>query len=215
MKIIYKLLNLPKTLFFNFYYLPLKQAIKLPFRVSYKTKICRMGKRSSVRVLDCTKKISLGISGSFNLNNTGSYWDISSEGVVTFCGETTIGRGFQLICDGKIIFGNNFYANSGLIINAGKEIKIGQDCLLGWNITILDGDGHKIIHNGNQSPTYDEINISDRVWIASNVTLLKGSSIPSNSVVAYGSLVTKKIQNANVLIGGNNKVLQEDIYWIK
>lgn len=36
-------LDLPKTLLFNFYYLPVRDAIKLPFHVDYRTRIQSLG----------------------------------------------------------------------------------------------------------------------------------------------------------------------------
>ena len=49
------LLDIPKSVLFNFYYLPFKDAIKFPFHVDYRTKIQNMGNRNSVILKDTNK----------------------------------------------------------------------------------------------------------------------------------------------------------------
>ena len=50
------LLDIPKSVLFNFYYLPFKDAIKFPFHVDYRIKIQNMGNRNSVILKDTNKK---------------------------------------------------------------------------------------------------------------------------------------------------------------
>lgn len=208
------LLDLPKTLLFNFYYLPLKKAIKLPMRVSHKVKIGKMGKRDAV-VIRGDKHISIGKGGSFNIHNMPGYWSIGENASVVFEGEATFGRGIQLICDGNMFFGSDFYCNAGCVINCGKEIRFGNRALLGWNVTILDGDGHAITQNGMLKQSYESILVGEHVWLAANAVILKGSVIPSNTVVAMGGLVSKCFKDENCLIGNQNKILARDISWSK
>ena len=114
-----------------------------------------------------------------------------------------------------MILGGNFYCNADCIINAGKKIEIGKDVLLGWNVTIIDGDGHVMLHSEQEMPRYEEISIGDHVWLAANSSVLKGSMIKNDSVVAYGGIVSKKMELPNVIIGGQNKVLRTDSNWRK
>ncbi|HEY9752233.1 MAG TPA: hypothetical protein V6C46_04750, partial [Coleofasciculaceae cyanobacterium] len=54
------------------------------------------------------------------------------------------------------------------------------------------------------------------VWIASHVSILKGVSIPDNSIVATRSVVTKSFNMQNTLIGGvPAKVLKNNINWLR
>lgn len=207
-----KLLDLPKTLLFNFYYLPFKKAIKLPIRVSHKVRIGKMGKRGAL-VIEKDEHISIGNGGSFNICDVPGYWSLGENATVVFEGGATFGRGIQFICDGNITIGSDFYCNAGCVINCGKEIKFGNKALLGWNVTILDGDGHSIIHNGIPKQPYESILVGNHVWLASNSVILKGSIIPSNTVVAMGGLVSKSFRDENCLIGNQNKVLATNISW--
>lgn len=57
--------------------------------------------------------------------------------------------------------------------------------------------------------------IGDYVWIPANVNILKGTSIPNDCVIAYGSMLTgQKFSEDNTIIGGNPlRVLKEDMTW--
>ena len=58
------------------------------------------------------------------------------------------------------------------------------------------------------------IRIGDHVWVAAHSHILKNSSIPDGSVVAYHSLVTKEFDGERLLLGGcPAKVLEEQIEW--
>lgn len=113
------LLDLPKTLFINFYYLPVKRAIKLPIRVSYDVKIGSLGKRDSIKLAEGSR-ISIGKGGSFALGSN-SYWYIGENGKVIFNGKAVFSKGIQLVADGNIKFGKDFWCNANCIINSGKK----------------------------------------------------------------------------------------------
>ena len=85
--------------------------------------------------------------------------------------------------------------------------------MLGWNVTVIDGDGHTMLHSKQKMPRYEEIYIGDHVWMASNSSVLKGSLILNDSVIAYGGIVTKKIEQSNVIIAAQNKIIGYDRNW--
>ena len=79
------------------------------------------------------------------------------------------------------------------------------------------GDHHKIYSledNKMINVPKSGIDIGDNVWLARNVTLLKDVKISKNSVVGYGSTVTKRFEQENALIVGSPaKIVKENIYW--
>lgn len=109
--------------------------------------------------------------------------------------------------------GSNFYCNANCIINAGKQIVFGDNALLGWNVTVIDGDGHTIIRENNDIPKYDDITIGDHVWLAAKSSVLKGSTVRKDSVVAYGAIVSKNMEQQNIIIGGQNRIIRTNIDW--
>lgn len=98
----------------------------------------------------------------------------------------------------------------------GSEIAIGRDCLFSYDIDVRTGDSHSIIaHASNERVYYaEDVHIGDHVWIAAHSIILKGSSLPDNSVVAAGSVVTRRFETRGVVVGGNPaRQLQDGITW--
>jgi maltose O-acetyltransferase len=104
----------------------------------------------------------------------------------------------------KIAIGNNTSINNSATIVAEKTaISIGNNVLIGVNCHIYDSDFHSINPNERASGFHDcrKVTIQKNVFIGNNVTILKGSDIGENSVVAAGSIVSGKFP-ANVVLGG-------------
>lgn len=102
----------------------------------------------------------------------------------------SIGNGTQ-VC-------NHFTA-----VAEGPGIEIGENVLVGTGVTVLDSDFHEIAPDKRigGTPKMGKVVISDNVWIGDRVTILKGSSIGKNSVVAACSVVAGVFPD-NVVIGG-------------
>lgn len=111
----------------------------------------------------------------------------------------------------KTIFAGNVH----LALTEGKKIEIGKDCLFSSNIVFRTGDSHSILDKeGNRTNSAKDITIGNHVWITQNVTVLKGTSVSENSVIATGSILTKEFKEENVLIAGNPaKIIKSDINW--
>lgn len=110
--------------------------------------------------------------------------------------------------------GDNTYFTSDVHIECKNNIKIGDNCAVSWGVTILDDDHHEIVYDAEDRITKpSEVYIGDKVWIGCNVTILKGTRIGNNCVIAAGSVVNGNFPN-NSLIGGNpSKVIKENIDW--
>lgn len=105
--------------------------------------------------------------------------------------------------ESKIEIGDNVNCNNGLSITSEKSIVIKNNVLIGYNCQISDSNFHNL-HPDRRRETdasAAEIVIEQNVFIGNNVTILKGVVIGENSVVAAGSIVTKKFPS-NVIIGG-------------
>mgnify|MGYP004505520969 CR=1 FL=1 len=93
--------------------------------------------------------------------------------------------------------------NSGfnVVVNNNEKYKphklsIGKRALIGRNVAIRTSDGHAL-YNLDEDLPYNEpqdVIIGDDVWLAQNVTILKGSILPSNAAVGACSLVNKKFE---------------------
>lgn len=88
-------------------------------------------------------------------------------------------------------------------ISEGPGIEIGSHVLIGTRVSIMDSDFHAIAPDQRIKgiPKMGKVTIADNVWIGDQVTILKGTSIGKNSIVAAGAVVLGEFP-ANVIIGG-------------
>lgn len=99
-----------------------------------------------------------------------------------------------------------------------SQITIGRDCMFAYDIDVRTGDSHSIIsQESNERINYaEDITVGNHVWVAAHSIILKGSTIPDNSVIATGSVVTKKYSKQGIIIGGNPaKLIKDGITWSK
>ena len=99
--------------------------------------------------------------------------------------------------------GNRVYANFNLTLVDDADIYIGDDVMIGPNVTIataghpLDAELRKKGMQFNKS-----VHIGSGVWLGSGVIILPGVTIGENTTIGAGSVVTKDIP-ANVVAYGN------------
>lgn len=114
----------------------------------------------------------------------------------------------------KLSMGNHVSINRNCVLNAGGGIEIGNDVLIGPNVTIYS-QNHNILDSSKpireQGYTTKRVIIKSNVWIASNVTILPGVIIGENCVIGANSLVNKSIP-ANSLVAGNPAVVLKRLY---
>lgn len=112
----------------------------------------------------------------------------------------------------KIVFGNDIYINNNFsAISEGNGIFIGNNTLIGLNVSIIDTDFHHISPEKRMMFGYPKglVKIGENVWIGNNVSILKDSEIGKNSIVAAGAVVSGLFPD-NVIIGGvPAKVIKE------
>lgn len=213
------ILSVPKTIYFNFRTLPIKQAVKLPIFVSYATKFMYL-RRGCISLDDSIKyktfSVVIGFNGTCVVPPQKSMISLK-KGSFLIKGITHIAEGCVIDIDGgDLTLGRNFSANRNFWISCNKSITIGDEAMLGWNIKFFDATGHRVFVNGREKDAYKPIIIGDHVWIGSESHVLKGSAIPDDSIVAYGSVVTKTFSIPNSIYGGTPaSFIQENITWKK
>lgn len=206
-----------KTLYFNFKYLPFKQAVRFPIWVSRRMRIrkCQGTLRIAVPVKPGMIRLGMDCVGIFDNIRSRSIWQV--QGDVIFKGNAFIGHGCKIaVLEGaQLILGNNFNCTAETAITASYKIAFGDDCLLSWDILIMDTDWHQIFDNSGQVINAPKpIEIGNRVWIGCRSQILKGTRIADGNIIAAGSVVCGNIQNENCILGKNPlQVLREDITW--
>lgn len=209
------LLSLPKTLRFNLHYFPLKTALKLPVFVSHRTFLRELnGKIVLPEKVDTAMiKIGFGDVGHYDRKRSRSIWQVS--GTVAFGGKASIGHGSKLSVRGNLTLGADFNMTAESTIVCAHQISFGNDCLLSWDILIMDTDEHPIYNQEGIRTNPDKpIIVGNHVWIGCKCTLLKGTEIPNNAVVAAGTLLTSAFSGENQVIGGNPPaILKSNVRW--
>jgi acetyltransferase-like isoleucine patch superfamily enzyme len=112
--------------------------------------------------------------------------------------------------------GSVFSGEIQLACIEGQEILIGENCLFSSKITIRTGDSHSIINSdGKRINDSRSVVIGDHVWVGHYAMINKGVSLPTNSIVGAGAIVTKSFQQENIVIAGNPaKIIKEEINWL-
>lgn len=208
-KLISLILGFPYTLWFNFRYLPFAQAIRLPFLLAPNVRI-RKAYRGGIILINTQRygfaciRIGFHEVEPIDTYSLHTILSVSKNGKIIFKGGGHIGRGAIIHCmGGSLSFGDNIAISGTTSIVCKYKISIGKDVQFSYDSIIIDSDAHHIWDEcGKLCPNQESIEIGDKVWIAPNVTILKGCKIGNNSVIASNSLVNRKFEENNVVIGG-------------
>lgn len=98
----------------------------------------------------------------------------------------------------RLSIGTGTYLNRNTEVIAWQEVTIGRDCMIGWDVLIMDTDQHPLPGRGLQNRP---VRIGDRVWIGARATILKGVTIGEGAVVGACSVVTGDVPAGAVVTG--------------
>lgn len=138
---------------------------------------------------------------------------------------TRIGRGVQY-SEGQIILGGdcasvdigegtNIIEAKLFAIERHSRIEVGPWCLFSWNIEIRTSDWHPIfdIESGQRINMPAPVTLAEKVWVGSDVRILKGVTVGQGSVIGLGSIVTRDIPASCVAVGNPARVVRTGISW--
>lgn len=118
----------------------------------------------------------------------------------------------------NVIIDENFNCVAGELIACGynNSIKIGRNCMFARNFLIRTDDGHTLFDLNSKKAINkpQDVTLGEHIWLGESVSILKGVSLNDNVVVATHSVVTKPIEDSNIIIGGvPAKIVKKDIGW--
>jgi acetyltransferase-like isoleucine patch superfamily enzyme len=161
-------------------------------------------------------KIGFGSVGVFDYKYERTILEI--DGQLVFKGKTDIGKGSR-ICVGKhgiLEIGNNFLITAHSTIVCFNHIKIGDHCLFSWENMIMDTDFHHIFQENAVINLPKPIVIGNHVWMGMRCTVLKGTIIADDCIIAANSLVAGNLNTPCAVYGGiPAKILKQNIKWKK
>lgn len=210
--------DLFKTIYINYKYGFLNKG-KMPFRVMKRT--CIQNCCGYIEIPKNLRNGSIIIGERCLIDDTKSTPTIWNDegGVIKFHGRTAFGKGCKINVgkDAILSFGDNFVCTGRSEFYVNKEVILGSDCVLSWDILIMDTDVHPICdQSGSRINNDAPIHIGDNVWINCRTTILKGTIIGSHNVIASGSIITKSFSSNNVIIAGSGqsqRIVKEYITW--
>ncbi len=88
---------------------------------------------------------------------------------------------------------------NGCHLSAKSAVQLGRRVFVGPGTRIFDADQHDL--DAERAERVDPVSIGDHVWIASDVTVLRGVSIGEHSVVGARSLVGEDIPPHSLAFG--------------
>lgn len=208
-----------RTLYFNMKYFPPKVAVRLPFLIYNRTDLYKMRGKIILNVPPRIGLVKIGPHGlgTQDVRYSRTMWEVSGTLVVN--GKTSIGRGCRISIgnDAMLTLGDNFAITGRSSIVCQKEITFGNDCLLSWDILMMDTDFHHIMNvDGKIINQPRPIHVGNHVWIGCRNTILKGVAIADNVIVSANSTLTKNVVENNCAVGGAGKevlVLKRGIDW--
>lgn len=121
-----------------------------------------------------------------------------------------IGKTFNCDNGKNIHIGSNFTGNFNLTILDIREVRIGDNVMIGPN-TLITTVNHPLKPMGRREHLgiAKPVKIGSDVWIGGNVTILPGVTIGNNVVVGAGAIVTKDIPDNSLALGVPAKVVRQ------
>ena len=114
--------------------------------------------------------------------------------------------------DAEICIGDNVYINNcfSAIAEHGRII-IGDNCLIGCNVQILNSDFHRVSieHRNDGTQRSRDIIIGKNVWIGNDVTILKGVEIGDCSVISNGIKLNVSVPPRTAVLSDGHMVFKE------
>lgn len=204
-----------KSIYFNFHYLPLLQAIKLPILL-YKPHFIKL----SGRVIIDSDRISFGMIKMGDLINTcnpnnGITFDI--DGSLIFKGHAVFANDSYIMIrnNGTITLGNNLDANCKL--KCANSIEIGDNTVIAYETMIMDSDWHALtdIVTGKLLKKTSFVKIGNYNFISYRCIITRGTVTPDYCTVTACSTLNRKYDYDHYsLIGGNPCKLIDEGYFM-
>lgn len=206
--------NLIKTLLFNFKYFGIRGILLCPVLIARNVKLeCLEGK---VQCNDPKRGgIKLGYSdlGIIDSRYQKAIWE--NKGIVIFEGRANLGKAVKICNSGCLTIGDCVSITGGTSLICRKNISIGAGTLISWENLIMDTDWHPIYSNESGEVVNSDKNIciGKHVWIGCRCTILKGTNIPDENVIAANSKISESLSKEMVIYGNQGAVIRENIRW--
>jgi acetyltransferase-like isoleucine patch superfamily enzyme len=108
---------------------------------------------------------------------------------------------------GHLEIGDNVFVNYGSSLVSSAHVKIGNDCLIGTHVMVMDCDFHRV-EDKAWDTSGEPVVLEERVWLGNRSMVLKGVTVGHDAVVAAGSVVTHDVPPRSVVAGVPARVVR-------
>lgn len=195
--------SLLHTAYFNFHYLPFRQAIKFPIFL-YKPKLLKCNGKVRIEAEHVTPgMVRMGEHMVSLYPNNGITFE-NHGGEVVFKGKCRIGNNSVITIGNKgyVEFGHKFQATTTLRVVGYNKIIFKDNVLCGWECTFMDTDGHKLtLKNMSTNDMkiytkgYGEICIGENNWFGTHCCVLKNTITSNYMIFGACSVIHGNLQN--------------------
>lgn len=204
------------SIFFNFYYLPYKQAIKLPILL-YKPHLTRLKGKVIINSNHITMgMIRLGFKTCGIYPNSGITWE-NNGGCITFNGHCMIGNDSYLSFGSKtaVTFGDDFRNTAALKLVSAKGIVFGKSTSLGWGTLVMDTNFHPLYDMNKKvyKKASGLIEIGDYNWFGTQCKIMHSVKTPERCIFGMNTVVTRNCEMKSYCVMGGSpvRVLTENV----
>lgn len=214
-------LNILKTIYLNFRVFPWSTAIKIPIYIFGPVKFPNLSGQVSIEGLIRRGMIQFGCDDE-NIIATHEPTRIYVSGKLVFRGSCKFAKATQILVwdKGVLEIGDSSWLGSFTKVVVFGSVSIGKNFMSSWECQIFDTDFHFIINKSNKTvaDNIKPVTIGERVWLGSRVSVLKGTALPDETIVAASSLCnanySERYSNSIILGGVPAKLLTENVVYV-
>jgi acetyltransferase-like isoleucine patch superfamily enzyme len=190
----FRTINWIKSIWFNFRFLPYKQAIKLPVLFWGKVKFHSLN--GSVK-LNCDVSygmINFGKCHEYIRRNTNTA-ELTLDGEFVINGHFDFGFDYSVVVlrNAVLKIGDNVYFGNQTKLIVSKGVTIGSWVRFGYESQLADTNYHYTMDTitGKVAPLRGEIFIDDFCWIGNRSTIMKGTKTNQYLIIGSNSLCNR------------------------
>lgn len=204
--------NWLKTLYFNLYYFGIKGFL-FPVLIGYNVELKLLkGKFLIDNLRPFLVEFGIYCPGNYSSKTVSIF---QNDGIIKINGRCKFGVGSKISNHGELYFGKRFNltANSSIICN--DKIIFGDNNLVSWNVEIMDTDFHKIYNEKDNLLNKDsKIYFGNKNWICSGAKILKNCKFSDETIISSNSCISGKVfDESNIIICDNGRIIKKNIKW--
>lgn len=213
-------ISILKTLTINLRMFPLSTALKIPIYVCRNWQFVELKGTFEIKSPVRRGMIVFGVNIASYVQAPKGTLKMKEGSKIIFTGTARISQGCQLYLNNNaiLIIHNDVKFGDNAKLICYSKIEIGELSELTWESQITDFNSHFIenIETGQIINIIKPVQIGNRCWIGNRTSIMPGTVLPDNLIVASNSLLNKDYYKAEIrsysLIGGlPAKLIKENV----